>query len=172
MLAASVAALAGCQRASDPLRSQIDTPAECPDRIVQKSDDRAKTGYVQDLGHAALAGDDSRRVLYTGENLQLVLMTIQPSENIGAEIHADHDQFFRIEEGKGEAQINGVRTAISDASGIIVPAGALHDVVNTGKKPMRLFMIYSPPEYQRNMVRKAKEDADATVDIFDGCVTE
>jgi len=145
---------------------------ECPAGIAQIASGVTKAGYVEDLQTATLTGTDFRRVVYTGRNLQLVTMTIQPGTHIGAETHADHDQFFRIEEGSGEAQINGQRTPISKKSGIIVPAGALHDIVNTGDKPMRLFTIYSPPEHQRNTVRRTKQESDAAAEYFDGCISE
>lgn len=172
MLSASMAALSGCETADDADKLSRDTPVECLDNITQATDDRAKTGYVKDIEQAAVTNDAFLRVVYTGKNLQLVLMTIPPGQHLGAEIHADNDQFFRVGQGRGEVQINGVRTPISDTSGIIVPAGALHDIVNTGDQPMRLHSFYAPPQRQMNTVRNSKADADAVAEQFDGCVTE
>jgi len=172
ILSASIAALSGCEWADDADKLSRDARVECPDDITQATDDRAKTGYVQDIQHALATNDAFLRVVYTGKNLQLVVMTIPPGQHIGSEIHADHDQFFRIDEGRGEVQINGVRTPLSDKSGIIVPAGALHDIVNTGDQPMRLHSLYAPPQHQMNTVRKSKADADAAAEHFDGCISE
>ena len=172
MLSASMVALSGCDSAGDAYNLASDAPAECVTNIAQKSDGKAKTGYVQDIKQAAVTNDAFLRVVYTGKNIQLVLMTVPPGQHIGAEIHADHDQFYRIHEGHGEVQINGVRTPISDTSGIIVPAGALHNIVNTGDRPLRLHALYAPPKHQMNTVRNSKADADAAAEHFDGCVTE
>src|SRR3546814_4960618 len=83
--------------------------------------------------------DDFRRVLYPGKNLQLVLMALQPGEEIGEEVHEDRDQFFRVEKGKGEVLIDGARSKVKSDDAIIVPAGARHNVINTGAKPLRLY---------------------------------
>jgi mannose-6-phosphate isomerase-like protein (cupin superfamily) len=121
---------------------------------------------------ATVANEDFRRVLYTGEHLQLVLMTLQPGEEIGAETHEDRDQFFRIEEGSGEIHIDGKANRVEDDFAVIVPAGALHNVVNTGDRPLRLYTIYGPPEHVDGTVHRTKADADAAHEHFDGRTTE
>ena len=83
-----------------------------------------------------------------GKNLQLVLMTLPPGCDIGEEVHEDRDQFFRIEEGEGEIHIDGVANRVEDDFAVIVPAGARHNVINTGSAPLRLYTIYAPPEHR------------------------
>ena len=129
-------------------------------------------GFVDDIEKLTVENDDFRRVLYTGHHLQLVLMTLKPGEEIGEEVHEDRDQFFRVEEGSGEVLIDGKRTPIEDDDAIIVPAGALHNVVNTGKAPLRLYTIYGPPEHVDGTVHKTKADAEAHHEHFDGRTTE
>jgi mannose-6-phosphate isomerase-like protein (cupin superfamily) len=102
--------------------------------------------------------------------LQLVLMTLQPGEEIGSEVHEDHDQFFRIEEGRGEVHIDRQVTPIEDDFAVIVPAGALHNVINTGDTPLRLYTIYGPPEHKDGTVHPTK--ADEQEEHFDGQTTE
>ena len=127
-------------------------------------------GFVDDIEALTTSNEDFRRVLYTGQNLQLVLMTLQPGEEIGEEVHDTHDQFFRIEEGSGEVWIDKVRTPIKDDDAVIVPAGALHNVVNTGEGPLKLYTLYAPPEHRDGVVHKTK--ADAVEEHFDGKTTE
>ncbi|HWH17907.1 MAG TPA: cupin domain-containing protein [Allosphingosinicella sp.] len=131
-----------------------------------------KKGYVDNIEKATVANDLFRRVLYTGNYLQLVLMTLQPGEEIGEETHDDRDQFFRIEEGNGEIHIDGVRNRVEDDFAVIVPAGALHNVVNTGDRPLRLYTIYGPPEHVDGTVHRTKGEADAAHEHFDGRTTE
>jgi mannose-6-phosphate isomerase-like protein (cupin superfamily) len=88
-------------------------------------------GFIGDIEALTVGNTHFRRVLYTGRNLQLVLMTLQPGEEIGAEVHDDRDQFFRVERGRGTVWIDGVRTEVADDDAIIVPAGARHNVANT-----------------------------------------
>jgi mannose-6-phosphate isomerase-like protein (cupin superfamily) len=129
-----------------------------------------KKGYIENIDHATVANEDFRRTLYTGKYLQLVLMTLQPGEEIGSEVHEDHDQFFRIEEGRGEVHIDKQVTAIEDDFAVIVPAGALHNVINTGDAPLRLYTIYGPPEHKDGTVDATK--ADEQEEHFDGQTTE
>ena len=132
----------------------------------------AKKGFVADIEELTEENSDFRRVIYTGKNLQLVLMAIQPGEEIGEETHGDRDQFFRIEKGKGEVWIDGHRSKIKGDDAIVVPAGARHNVVNTGDKPLRLYTIYAPPEHRDGIVRATKADAEAEEEHFDGKTTE
>ena len=129
-------------------------------------------GFVADIEKLTVENTDFRRVLYTGKYLQLVLMTLQPGEEIGAEVHEDHDQFFRIESGSGEVRIDGKATPVKDDDAVIVPAGARHNVVNTGDKPLMLYTLYGPPEHRDGVVHKTKAEADASDEHFDGKTTE
>ena len=129
-------------------------------------------GFIEDIEGLTEDNKDFRRVLYTGKYLQLVLMALKPGEEIGEEVHADHDQFFRVEKGKGEVWIDGERTKIKSDVAIIVPAGARHNVINTGDKPLKLYTLYGPPEHKDGVVRATKADAAATQEHFDGKTTE
>jgi len=130
-------------------------------------------GYVTHLEREAKKNADFRHVLYTGKHSQLVLMSLKPGEEIGEETHETHDQFFRFESGEGKVIIDGVEHNIKDGSGVIVPAGAKHNVVNTSKRAnLRLYTIYSPPEHQDGVVRHTKKEAMATEEHFDGRTTE
>ena len=117
-------------------------------------------GYCDNIERVTVANDDFRRVLYTGKNLQLVLMTLKPGEEIGEEVHEDRDQFFRIEEGQGTVYIDGAPNPVEDDFAVIVPAGARHNVVNDGTEPLRLYTLYGPPEHKDGVVHKTKEQAD------------
>jgi mannose-6-phosphate isomerase-like protein (cupin superfamily) len=131
-------------------------------------------GFVDDIEDLTERNDDFRRVLYTGKYLQLVLMAIEPGGEIGEEVHEDHDQFFRIEDGKGEVVIDGTRTKIQGDDAIVVPAGARHNVINTGDEPLKLYTIYGPPEHMDGVVRATKAEAEAEEgeEHFDGTTTE
>jgi mannose-6-phosphate isomerase-like protein (cupin superfamily) len=128
-------------------------------------------GYVQDLESLATKNDEFRRVLYTAKNCQLVLMALKPKEEIGAEVHK-LDQFFRVEEGSGEAVLNGVRTAIRAGFAVVVPAGMTHNIINTGSVPLKLYTIYSPPNHRDGVVHHTRADAEADHEHFDGKTTE
>jgi len=129
-------------------------------------------GFVDDIEGRTLKNSDFRRVLYTGRNMQLVLMALRPAEEIGEEVHTDRDQFFRVEDGTGEVWIDGARTKIEDGTAIVVPAGARHNVKNTGKKPLKLYTLYGPPEHADRIVRATKAEAEAKEEHFDGKTTE
>jgi mannose-6-phosphate isomerase-like protein (cupin superfamily) len=117
-------------------------------------------GFVNDIEKLTEENENFRRVLYTGRNLQLVLMTLQPGEEIGEEVHDDRDQFFRFETGEGEVRIDGVANRVEADSGVIVPAGARHNIVNTGSQPLCLYTIYGPPEHVDGTVHRTKLKAD------------
>jgi mannose-6-phosphate isomerase-like protein (cupin superfamily) len=131
-------------------------------------------GYVENIEEATVSNRDFRRVLYTGKNLQLVLMTLQPGEEIGEEVHEDRDQFFRIEEGRGTVYIDGTPNQVEDDFAVIVPAGARHNVVASGDQPLKLYTIYGPPEHRDGTVHKdkAQADADHDNDHWDGETSE
>jgi len=130
-------------------------------------------GYVVDIEKETERNTDFRRVLYTGKFSQLVLMSIRPGEEIGEETHDDVDQFFRFEEGEGKVVIDGVEHRVKDGTGVIVPAGARHNVINISKiVNLKLYTIYSPPEHQDGVVRYTRKEAMASEEHFDGRTTE
>jgi mannose-6-phosphate isomerase-like protein (cupin superfamily) len=121
--------------------------------------EEAMNGYVTDIERDTLENEDYRRVLYTGEYMQLVLMTLQPGEEIGLETHEGHDQFIRIESGTGYAQLDGERHDLEDGSIVVIPSGANHNVVNSSAtEPLRLYTLYSPPEHPDGTVQPMKAD--------------
>ena len=116
-------------------------------------------GYVTDIEKDTLSNDDYRRVLFTGAHLQLVLMTLRPGEEIGKEIHEEHDQFIRVEAGIGSVVLDGQSRTISDGVAVVIPAGVEHNVVNTSRtEPLRLYTLYSPPEHPHGTVQRTKAD--------------
>ena len=132
-----------------------------------------KKGFAANLEEETRKNEDFRRVLYTGKHSQLVLMCLKPKEDIGMETHDTVDQFFRFEEGEGVVMIDATRYAVKDGSGVIVPSGAKHNVINTsGTKKLKLYTIYSPPEHQDNVIRKIKQEAVARPEEYDGKPTE
>lgn len=128
-------------------------------------------GFVQDIEGLAVGNADFRRVLYTAKHCQLVLMALKPGEEIGAEVHK-LDQFFRVEEGAGEAVLDGVRTTIRAGFAVVVPAGANHNIVNTGKVPLKLYTLYAPPNHRDGVVHHTRAEAEADEEHFDGKTTE
>jgi mannose-6-phosphate isomerase-like protein (cupin superfamily) len=128
-------------------------------------------GFIQDIEGLAVDNDKFRRVLYTAKNTQLVLMALKPQEEIGAEVHT-LDQFFRVEEGNGEAILDGVRTPIRAGFAVLVPAGAHHNIVNTGTVPLKLYTLYSPPNHRDGVVHRTRDEAEADDEQFDGKTTE
>ena len=132
-----------------------------------------KKGFMADIEKATVENTDFRRVLYTGKFSQLVLMSLRPGEEIGAEVHDDVDQFFRFEEGEGKVIIDNTEYKVKDGSAVVVPSGANHNVINTSKTAnLKLYTIYSPPEHQDKIVRKTREEAMAREEHFDGKTTE
>jgi mannose-6-phosphate isomerase-like protein (cupin superfamily) len=132
-----------------------------------------KKGFSANLEAETRKNMDFRRVLYTGKYSQLVLMRLIPGEDIGEETHDDVDQFFRFEAGEGMVVIDGTKHVVKDGSGVIVPSGAKHNVINTSKTAdLRLYTIYSPSEHQDKVVRKTKQEAIAKEEHFDGKTTE
>ena len=129
-------------------------------------------GFVDDIEESTGKNSDFRRVLYTGKNMQLVLMALKPGEEIGEEVHSDRDQFFRVEKGEGEVWIDGRQTKVRSDVAIVVPAGARHNVKNTGVQPLKLYTLYAPPEHADGTVHVTKADAEASEEHFDGKTTE
>ena len=128
-------------------------------------------GYVQDIEGIATHNEDFRKVLYTAEHCQLVVMALKPKEEIGAEVHK-LDQFFRVEQGSGVAVLDGARTAIRAGFAVVVPAGARHNIINTGAEPLKLYTIYSPPNHRDGVVHHTRADAEADTEHFDGKTSE
>jgi mannose-6-phosphate isomerase-like protein (cupin superfamily) len=115
-----------------------------------------KKGFVDNIEKRTLSNKDFRHVIYTAKHTQLVLMSLNPGEDIGEEIHSNVDQFFRVESGTGIVEINHVKHKIGPASAIIVPFGALHNVINTGRIPLKLYTLYAPPHHADGIVRTTK----------------
>jgi mannose-6-phosphate isomerase-like protein (cupin superfamily) len=128
-------------------------------------------GFVQDIEDLAIKNGEFRRVLYTARNCQLVVMALKPTEEIGMEVHK-LDQFLRVEEGAGEAVLDGVRTAISAGFAVLVPAGTNHNIINTGSAPMKLYTLYAPPNHRDGVVHHTRAEAESDNEHFDGKTTE
>jgi mannose-6-phosphate isomerase-like protein (cupin superfamily) len=121
------------------------------------------TGFFGPIEQQTLKNGYFRQVLFTGKHCQLVVMCLQPGEEIGDEVHANVDQFFRIEAGEAKFVLNGTEAHVvhvNDAA--IVPAGTYHNVINTSKtEPLKLYTVYSPPNHPDGTVHKTKAEADA-----------
>ena len=128
-------------------------------------------GFVRNIEDLAVQNGEFRRVLYTAKHCQLVVMALKPNEEIGAEVHK-LDQFFRVEEGAGEAVLDGVRTTIQAGFAILVPAGTRHNIVNTGSAALKLYTLYAPPNHRDGVVHHTRDDAQADNEHFDGKTTE
>ena len=128
-------------------------------------------GFIQSIDSLTVKNPHFRCVLYTAKHCQLVVMSLKPKEEIGMEVHK-LDQFFRVEEGSGEAILDGVRTPISEGFAIIVPAGAKHNIVNTGPSPLKLYTLYAPPNHRDGVIHHTRADAEKDREHFDGKTTE
>lgn len=119
-------------------------------------------GHVTNIEMDTLENEDFRRVLFTGPNTQLVLMTLAPGEDIGRETHDGHDQFLRIESGVGVVELDGEKSEVVDGSSVVIPAGVEHNLTNTSDdEPLRLYTLYSPPEHPDGTVHRTKKEAEA-----------
>lgn len=119
------------------------------------------TGFIGNIEELTIKNTYFRKVLFTGPNCQLVVMSLKPGEEIGAEVHQDHDQFIRIEAGQAKLVINDQTQTGSDGFAIVVPAGANHNVINIGKEDLKLYTIYSPAEHPDGTIHKTQEEAQA-----------
>lgn len=128
-------------------------------------------GFVKNIEGLAIKNSEFRQVLYTAKHSQLVLMALEPKQDIGAEVHK-LDQFFRVEEGSGEVVLDGVTTAINAGFAVLVPAGTKHNIINTGSVPMKLYTLYAPPNHRDGVVHHTRADAEADNEHFDGKTTE
>jgi mannose-6-phosphate isomerase-like protein (cupin superfamily) len=130
-------------------------------------------GFEINIEKSTEENKDFRRVLYTAKHLQLVLMTLKPNEEIGEETHPEIDQFLRFESGFGKCLINGIECNVASGDVIIVPAGAIHNVINTSnEKDLKLYTIYAGPNHKDGVVRATKKEAEEKKEKFDGVTTE
>lgn len=128
-------------------------------------------GFIKNIEDISIKNEEFRQVLYTAENIQLVVMSLKPKEEIGMEIH-ELDQFFRVEEGAGEALLEGIRTNISAGFAVLVPAGTNHNIINTGSVPLKLYTLYAPPNHRDGVVHHTRTEAEKDNEHFDGKTTE
>jgi len=130
-------------------------------------------GFKGNIEKATLENTDFRGVLYTSKHSQLVLMSLQPGEEIGMEVHTENDQFFRFESGHGKCIIDGNEYELKDGDAVVVPVGAQHNIINVSQtEPLKLYTIYSPAHHKDGIVRKTKKDAAENEAEFDGVTTE
>ena len=130
-------------------------------------------GFHSKIEQDTLNNTNFRKVVYTAKHCQLVLMSLEPHEEIGTETHADNDQFLRFEGGEGKCFIDGNEYQVSDGFAIIVPAGAEHNVVNVSEtERLKIYTIYSPPHHKDGIVRRTKKEAEEIEEEFDGQTTE
>lgn len=130
-------------------------------------------GFTTNIEKETLQNKNFRKVLYTSKYSQLVLMSLQPKEEIGMETHKENDQFFRFESGDGKCIIDGNEYMVKDGDAVIVPAGAEHNVINTSEtEVLNLYTIYSPPNHKDGIVRATKHEAETNKEEFDGRTTE
>lgn len=119
-------------------------------------------GYHTDIEKKTLENSYFREVLFTGPHSQLVVMALQPGEEIGQETHPDTDQFIRVEAGEGKAILNGQETRLQDGSALVIPAGTEHNVINnSSSEALKLYTVYTPPEHPDGTIHKTKAEADA-----------
>jgi mannose-6-phosphate isomerase-like protein (cupin superfamily) len=130
-------------------------------------------GFHSNIEKDTQANENFRKVLYSGSQMQLVLMTLKGGEEIGAEVHPDNDQFFRFESGNGKVTIDGNEYAVTDGSAIIIPRGSKHNVINTSAtEELKMYTIYAPPHHKDGIVRDTKKEAEENEADFDGVTTE
>ncbi len=128
-------------------------------------------GYVTNIEKDSLDNEYFRKVLYTDERLQLVVMSLNPNEDIGAETH-QLDQFIRVEAGDGKAVLDGEEHALPTGSVVIIPSGTKHNIINTSSEnPLKLYTLYAPPNHKDGTIHKTKAEAEADEEHFDGKTT-
>ena len=116
-------------------------------------------GYVGNIEEETAQNKYFRRVLFTAGHSQLVVMALAPGEDIGMEVHAEHDQFIRFESGMGKVIMDGEEALIKDGYAVVIPAGIQHNVINTSAEVMKLYTVYTPPEHKDGTVHKTKQEA-------------
>lgn len=130
-------------------------------------------GFKSNIEKDTLENNTFRKVLYTGKNMQLVLMNLNAGEEIGEEIHHGNDQFFRFESGAGKCIINKTEYKVKEGDAIVVPAGAKHNIINTDSTAaLKMYTIYAPPHHLDGIRRDTKADAASNEEQFDGKTTE
>lgn len=118
------------------------------------------TGFTGNIEELTRTNNVFRKVLFTGQHVQLVLMCLNPHEDIGVEIHPTTDQFLRVESGEGKIVMNSEEHLVKDGSSIVVPAGTEHNLINTSPvNPLKLYTIYSPPHHKDGIIHKTKQEA-------------
>lgn len=138
-------------------------PYQQPDHYMMMKD-YGNQPFVVDINKASKQNQTFRTVLWTGENLQVTVMSIAPGEDVGLEVHPETDQFLRIEEGQGLVKMGPTKhqldfeMPVMDDSAIFVPAGTWHNLTNTGHGPIKLYSIYAPPEHPFGTVHQTKAD--------------
>ena len=130
-------------------------------------------GFVTNIEQASLENEYFRKVLYTDERVQLVVMSLRPNEDIGEEVH-QLDQFIRVESGEGKSVLDGVEHELHDGFAIVIPQGTRHNIINTsGDRPMKLYTVYAPPNHRDGTIHATKADAEADEgEHFDGTTSE
>ena len=118
-------------------------------------------GWIGDITRETLDNETFRTVVFTGEHLQLTVMSIEPGGEIGEEVHEDRDQFLRIEGGSARVVLGEDTQDVEDDWAVVVPSGVRHNVVNTGDRPLKVYSLYAPPEHPDGTVHRTKADADA-----------
>jgi len=117
-------------------------------------------GYVENIEEKTIQNTNFRTVLFTGAHMQLVVMSLKPMEDIGMEVHANVDQFFRFEQGEGKVIMNGEESIVGPSSVVVIPAGTNHNVINTSAtQELKLYTIYSPANHPEGTVHVTKEEA-------------
>lgn len=129
-------------------------------------------GFKGNIEKKTIDNDNFRKVLYTGGHLQLVLMSLKPGEEIGEEVHPNNDQFFRFESGSGKCTIDENNYHVTEGDAVLVPAGAKHNVINTGTEAFKMYTIYGPPNHRDGTIRDTKQAAEAQDEKFDGITSE
>lgn len=130
-------------------------------------------GFKTNIERDTLKNKNFRKVIYTGKNIQLVLMSLKPKEEIGLETHPENDQFLRFEGGSGRVIVDDSKYTVKDGDAVVIPAGARHNVINTSsEEELKIYTIYSPPHHKDGTVHKTKEQAETDDEEFDGKTTE
>ena len=130
-----------------------------------KNTDKGKKPYVVDIEDLTLQNENYRTTIWTGEKLQLTVMTIEPNDDIGLEVHHGIDQFLRIESGQGLCEMGDAednlyfKQKVKDDDAILVPADMWHNVTNTGDKPLKLYTIYAGPDHVPGTIHPTPQDA-------------
>jgi mannose-6-phosphate isomerase-like protein (cupin superfamily) len=130
-------------------------------------------GYTTHIESETLTNTNFRKVLYTSDYCQLVLMSLLPGEEIGEETHPSNDQFFRFESGEGKCIIDGIEHHITDGDAVVIPSGAKHNIINTSRTQLlKLYTIYAPPHHRDKIVRVTKQEAEENTAYYQGITTE